>query len=170
MKMTAPALLLLVLGFASVDAAEVRVREVQLIACTPVGMPDGKRVLQRYAPSKERCKHISQSVLVYVAEFGEINALCAYRSDDGCTRYDEMTAWEREQFEYMRGFIRIKNVFRTCTIEGTDHREKLVWRMEMLTVNGDCKPSVNAQRHWDFMQKKVYIRDGEETLGVIRMK
>jgi len=156
-------------SFSALQATEIKVRDVQLIACPPVSLPDGKRVLQSYAPSTERCKNSSQSVLVYIAEFGDINALCAFRSDYGCTQFIDMTEWEHAQFEYMRGFVRVKETFRTCGIQGTDEQGRITWRIEMLTVNDDCKPNVNAVRHWDFMQGKVYIRDGDQTLGVIKL-
>ena len=156
--------------FASMSAAAYAephiVREINLVPCDPIAIPDGTRVLELFAPEKNDCSNSARTVLIRIAEYGKINALCSYRGGGkACTQLHSMNTQERAHFEHLRAFATPAEHYGTCTAgDGS------TWLTEMVTPHGDCKPEIHAVRHWDFIQGRVYLKEGAKGIGAIDLE
>ncbi|MBI2048591.1 MAG: hypothetical protein HYT30_01555 [Parcubacteria group bacterium] len=150
-------------GTTALAEGSVSLRDITLVECEPVPSLDGLRVQQFFAPAKEECNNSASTVLIRVAEYGKVNALCSYRGGGrACTPLPAMNSAEHELFESMRAFAIPAKVYRTCTIG-----DGKTWLMEMVTPSGDCTPDIHAMRYWDFIQKRVYLKDGSKGIGYV---
>ena len=154
--------------FASLPAqAEARiVRDIKLVACPPVATMDGTRVSETFAPTLADCKNEPSTVLIRIAEFGGLDVLCSYRGGGRpCITVPEMNEEQKAHFERLRVYaVASKKGYGVCRVG-----DGVTWMTEMITSTDDCSPEVHAIRHWDYLQKRVYLKDGFKGIGVVEL-